>query len=98
MTTPNGVPRPSSLLQPTRVAPPAPGAGESAPLPQPPAQGQPGGEDMQALLALLMMLMQQGGGAGMGAPAGMPPQGAPMPGMAPGGPASALPPELAGLM
>lgn len=73
----NGIPRPTGLIQPTRVAPPAPGAGEAAPAPM---QGQP--QDMQALLALLMMLLSQQGGAGL------PPQGQPalpLPGV-PGGP------------
>lgn len=82
----NGLARPSGLLQPTRIAPPAPGAGES--LPPVPAQGMPAGMDMQALMQLLpllmMMMQQQGGGQPMPPQMGQPAP-APMPPMMGGG-------------
>lgn len=64
----NGIARPTSLLQPSRAVPQP-----TAPPTPAPMQGQPGPQDMQAMMALLMMwLAQQGGMAGTGgSPAGL---------------------------
>lgn len=65
----NGIARPTSIQPPARALPEQ--AQPAAPVPM---QGQPGPQDMEALLALLMMLMQSGG-MGQGAPQMPMPQG-----------------------